>query len=270
MKRFFLAFLSAVATLTMTAQEADTTLVLNYGYGAVDTITISKTSDTFLQIQEAEAAIKGITDQTAKNRAIVNYVQSHPDSDGGVYLLGQLMGVNNGRKCLAAISEKVRNGLMKKLYDAYANGMKDFEEMTAKTAEAIPIGKEAKDFTLEDINGQQLSLSSLRGKYVLLDFWGSWCGPCIAAFPHLKEFYNKYRDKVEILGVAIHDKKDKWKAVVEKNKLPWKLVIDVEGENSVAERYGIIASPTYVLLNPEGKTMEWNLNELESIEEFFE
>ena len=127
MKRFFLAFLSAVATLTMTAQEADTTLVLNYGYGAVDTITISKTSDTFLQIQEAEAAIKGITDQKTKNRAIVNYVQSHPDSDGGVYLLGQLMGVNNGRKCLG-----------------------------------------------------------------------------IAAFPHLKEFYNKYRDKVEILGVAIH------------------------------------------------------------------
>ena len=159
---------------------------------------------------------------------------------------------------------------MKKLYDAYAGGMKEFEEMTAKTAEAIPIGKEAKDFTLEDINGQQLTLSSLRGKYVLIDFWGSWCGPCIAAFPHLKAFYERHRDKVEILGVAIHDKKDKWKAAVEKNELPWKLVIDEEGENSVADLYGIIASPTYVLLDPEGKTLEWNLNELITIEEFFE
>ena len=262
--------MSIVASLMMSAQEADTTIVLIYGYGAVDTLTISKTSDTFLQIQEAEAAIEGITDQMAKNRAIVNYIQSHPNSDGGAYLLGQLMGVSNGRKCLAAISEKVRNGLMKKLYDAYAGGMKEFEEMTAKTAEAIPIGKEAKDFTLEDINGQQLTLSSLRGKYVLIDFWGSWCGPCIAAFPHLKAFYERHRDKVEILGVAIHDKKDKWKAAVEKNELPWKLVIDEEGENSVAERYGIIASPTYVLLDPEGKALEWNLNELITIEEFFE
>ena len=200
----------------------------------------------------------------------MNYVLNHPESDGSVYLLNHLRGVNNTRKCLAAISEQARNGVMKKLYDAYNEGMKQFDEFTATIAEAFQIGKEAKDFTLEDIDGKQLSLSSLRGKYVMLDFWASWCVPCAQAFPHVKEFYEQHRDKLEILGVAIRDKKDKWKAAAEKHQLPWKLVLDTEGENSVAEQYGIMAVPTYVLLDPEGKVLNWNLGELETIEEFFE
>ena len=249
-------------------QTADTAIVLNYGYQAIDTILCSKSPDTFRQIREAEAVVQGITDQKAKNRTVVGYVLSHPDSDGSVYLLGHVMGVGNGKKCLSALSERARNGNMKKLYDAYVAGMKEFDEMTAKTREACPIGKEAKDFTLEDINGKQLTLSSLRGRYVMLDFWGSWCVNCIAAFPDMKAFYEHYRDKLEILGVAFHDTKDKWKAAVEKNKLPWKLVIDTEGADSVAERYGIIAAPTYVLIDPEGKVVEWTIGSHESIEEY--
>ena len=214
--------------------------------------------------------IKGITDQRTKNKAVVNYVLSNPDSDGGVYLLNHLKGVDNTKKCLAAISEKARSGVMKKLYDAFDEGIKQFDEYTAAIAEACQIGKEAKDFTLEDIDGKQLTLSSLRGKYVMLDFWASWCVPCAQAFPHVKAFYEQHRDQMEILGVAIHDKKDAWKAAVEKNGLPWKLVLDTEGENSVAKQYGIIAAPTYVLLDPEGKVVNWTLGEFETIEEFFE
>ena len=115
-----------------------------------------------------------------------------------------------------------------------------------------------------------LTLSSLRGKYVLLDFWGSWCGGCIQAFPHIKAFYASHRDKVEVLGVAIHDKKDKWKAAAQEHELPWKLVLDTEGKGSVAEAYGIVAAPTYVLIDPEGKVVEWNIGEMESIEERFD
>ena len=271
MKKLILTLLSAISSLTMFGQEADTTIVLNYGeMVAIDTITISKSSATFRQLQEAEILVKGITDQKTKNKVVMNYVLSHPESDGSVYLLNHLKGVNNAKKCLAAISEQTRNGVMKKLYDAFDEGMKQFEAFTAPIAEACQIGKEAKDFTLEDIDGKQLSLSSLRGKYVMLDFWGSWCVNCIAAFPHTKDFYEQHRDKLEILGIAIHDKKDKWKAAVEKNELPWKLVLDTEGENSVAEQYGIVAAPTYVLLDPEGKVLNWNLGEFETIEEFFE
>lgn len=256
----------------MFGQEAvDTTIVLNYGdMVAVDTITISKSSSTFLQLQEAESVIQGISDQRAKSHAIVNYVLSHPDSDGSVNLLNYLKGVDNCRKCLSAISERARNGVMKKVYDAFAEGIKGYDSWTAMTAEACPIGELAKDFTLEDINGQQLTLSSLRGKYVLLDFWGSWCVNCIAAFPKTKAFYEQHRDKLEILGVAFRDKKDAWIAASQKHELPWKLVLDTEGEGSVAEKYGIIAAPTYVLIDPEGKIVNWNLGELETIEDYFE
>ena len=269
-ERAAMLFVMMLTTLTMFGQESDTTIVLSYGEMVpVDTVTISKSSATFKQLQEAENLVKDITDQRTKNKAVVDYVLSKPESDGSVYLLNHLKGVSTTKRCLAAISERARNGVMKKLYDAFDEGMKQFEEFTASTAEACQVGKEAKDFALEDLNGQQLSLSSLRGKYVLLDFWGSWCVNCIAAFPRMKAFYAQHRDKLEILGVAIHDEKGKWKAAVEKNELPWKLVLDTEGESSVAERYGIVAAPTYVLIDPEGKVLNWNLGELETFEDYF-
>ena len=269
-KQTIITILFAFVAMTVSGHEADTTIVLNYGYQAVDTITISKSSSTFLQIQEAESMVQGIDDQKTKNRAIVDYVLSHPDSDGSIYLLNHLKGMGNGRKCLAAISERVRNGVMKRLYDAYDSGINEFDSFTAKTSEANPIGSEVKDFTLEDINGQKLTLSSLRGKYVLLDFWGSWCVNCIAEFPHMKAFYEQHRDKVEIVGVAIHDQKDKWKESAIKNELPWLLVLDTDGDDSVANRFGIVAAPTYLLIDPEGKVVEWTIGEFESIEELFE
>jgi len=277
-KKILLALLSIVATLTTNGQEigeyqasADTTIILSYGgMMDVDTITISKSSATFKQLQEAEAVIQGLTEQSAKNRAVLNYVLNHPDSDGSVYLLNHVQGVSNGKKILTSISERARNGKMKKLYDAFDAGIKEFDIMTVKTREAIPIGEEAKDFTLEDINGHQLTLSSLRGRYVMLDFWGSWCVNCIAAFPDIKRLYDEHRDKLEILGVAIHDKIDAWKKAVEKSDLPWKLVLDTEGEGSVAELYGIVAAPTYVLIDPAGKVIEWNIGEHETIREFFQ
>ena len=270
MKKITLTLLSAVAMLTAYGQSADTTIVLNYGEMVpVDTITISKSSATFKQLQEAENLVKN-TDQKTKNKAVISYVMSNPDSDGSVYLLNHIKGVANAKQCLTAITEKTRNGVMKKLYLAFDEGVKQYEELTASTAQACQIGKEAKDFTLEDINGKPLTLSSLRGKYVMLDFWGSWCVNCIAAYPEIKAFYEQHRDKLEILGVAFHDKKDAWMASAKKHELPWKLVLDTEDENSVASRYGIVAAPTYVLIDPEGKVVNWNLGEHQTIEEYFE
>ena len=74
----------------------------------------------------------------------------------------------------------------------------------------------APDFTLNDLSGKPLTLSSLRGKYVILDFWGSWCVWCIKGFPQMKEYYQKYAGKFEILGIDCNDPEAKWKAAVEK------------------------------------------------------
>ena len=84
------------------------------------------------------------------------------------------------------------------------------EELTPAVEEQVT-SEVAPDFTLNDINGKPLALSSLRGKYVILDFWGSWCVWCIRGIPNMKEYYNKYKGKFEILGIDCNDSEQEWK-----------------------------------------------------------
>ena len=270
MKRIILTLLSAVITLIVSAQEKDTTIVILYGYQAIDTVTISKSSEIYLQMQDAELVVKGITDDPTKHRAIVEYVLSHPDSDGSLYLMRYLSGMINYKKCLPALSERVRHGIMKRLYDFFIAAEAETDAYLSKTAEAIAIGKEATGFSLEDINGNMLALSSLRGKYVMLDFWGSWCGACIKSFPHLKAFYEQHHNKLEIIGIACHDTKEKWNAAVKRHELPWLHVLNGEGTNDVAELYGVQAYPTYVLIAPDGKVVQWMADDPDTFDLYFD
>lgn len=125
-------------------------------------------------------------------------------------------------------------------------------------------GSKAANFTAADINGRQLSLSDYSGKYVLLDFWASWCVPCRKGNPHLKELYAKYKDKgVEFIGIADDDSKpEAWRKAVEKDALPWKHVLrglDMKmrysnkvNEKDISEHYGIHSLPTKILIGPDG------------------
>ena len=269
MKRIILTLLSAVITLIVSAQEKDTTIVIYYGYQAIDTVTISKSSEIYLQMQDAELVVKGITDDPTKHRAIVEYVLSHPDSDGSLYLMRYLSGMINYKKCLPALSERVRHGIMKRLYDFFIAAEAETDAYLSKTAEAIAIGKEATGFSLEDIDGNLLTLSSLRGKYVMLDFWGSWCGACIKSFPHLKAFYEQHHNKLEIIGIACHDTKEKWNAAVKRHELPWLHFLNGEGTNDVAELYGVQAYPTYVLIAPDGRVLQWMSDDPDTFDLYF-
>ncbi len=263
-------FLLAIFATTVYAQDPDTTFVVNYGYEVIDTVTISKSSEAFRQLQEAEKVVQGITDDKEKHRAIVDYVVTHPDSDGSVYLMRHLSGVINFRKCLSALSEQAKSGIMKRLYDFIEAGIAEQDKYLEKTAEAINIGNEAMDFQTYDINDNPLSLSSLRGKYVMLDFWGSWCGACIRSFPHLKEFYEQHRDHLEILGISCHDTAEKWKAAVKRHELPWLHVINNEDKNDIAALYGIQAFPTYVLIAPDGKILQWMSDDPDTFDLYFD
>lgn len=112
-------------------------------------------------------------------------------------------------------------------------------------------GAPAKDFTLNDLNGKPLALSSLRGKYVILDFWGSWCGWCIKGIPDMKVYYDKYKSKLEILGVDCNDTEEKWKDAVAKYELPWLHVYNPRS-SSVLSDYGVTGFPTKIIIDPEG------------------
>ena len=115
----------------------------------------------------------------------------------------------------------------------------------------------APEFELPDLQGNPLKLSSLRGKYVVLDFWGSWCIWCIRGIPHMKEAYRKYKDKMEILGVDCQDTEEKWKAAVEEHQLPWLQVRCPEDYlQTLGQQYRIQGFPTKVIIDPEGRLVK--------------
>lgn len=123
------------------------------------------------------------------------------------------------------------------------------------------VGSEAPDFTQKTPEGEDLSLSDLRGKVVLIDFWASWCGPCRKENPHVVKLYNKYKDQgFEILSVSLDKDKDRWTQAIEADGMDWKHVSDLQGwKNQVAQTYSVRSIPHTVLLDKEGKIIARDL-----------
>lgn len=135
------------------------------------------------------------------------------------------------------------------------------DNATEQQTAAVQTDKDmAPDFTLNAIDGKPLTLSSLRGKYVILDFWGSWCPWCIKGFPKMKEYYQKYQGKFEILGIDCNDPEETWKKAVAQYELPWLHVYHPQ-EASVLSDYGIQGFPTKIIIGPDGKIVNTVIGE---------
>jgi peroxiredoxin len=126
----------------------------------------------------------------------------------------------------------------------------------------VEVGKTAPDFTLNDTTGNPVSLSSFRGKYLLIDFWAAWCGPCRKENPNNVKLYADYKSKgFEILGVSFDDKHEKWVEAIKKDGLKWTQVSDLKRWKSAAGKlYGVRAIPHTVLLDIQGIIIAKNLS----------
>lgn len=125
----------------------------------------------------------------------------------------------------------------------------------------IAVGDEVPEITLKDTEGKDLSLSSLRGKVVLIDFWASWCGPCRAENPNVVRVYGKYKDKgFTVFGVSLDQNREKWLSAIKSDGLAWSHVSDLKGWSSEgAKLYGVKSIPQTYLIDKEGKVIAKNL-----------
>ncbi len=183
-------------------------------------------------------------------KSLEQFIKERPNSNVGGYIIYSVNfdwpEIGEYDAMYNALGDKVKKGKFGKL------AMEKIAMMKGTT-----IGFPAIDFTQADVNGKKVSLSSYKGKYVLVDFWASWCGPCRRENPAVVAAYTKYKDKgFDILGVSMDDNKDKWLAAIEKDKLTWTHVSDLKGwGNAAGKLYGVQSIPFNLLLDKEGKIL---------------
>jgi peroxiredoxin len=131
-----------------------------------------------------------------------------------------------------------------------------------KQKDVVRVGDHFVDIELKNLNGVLVKLSSLEGKYILLDFWSAYCGPCRKEHPDLLKLYNQYRKKgFEIYAVSLDEKKESWQQAVKDDKINWITVSDLKGATAceAAMIYGVSGIPTSYLVDREGKIIAQDL-----------
>jgi thiol-disulfide isomerase/thioredoxin len=133
---------------------------------------------------------------------------------------------------------------------------------------ATSVGQMVPNIETDDTyDGTPFSLTDMKGKYVIIDFWGSWCGPCISGMPNLKAFRDKHQDKLQILGISNDRTQEVWRSAIERLEMNWPNIIIGRDDKNFVSKFNVQAFPTMLLISPEGKIL---LRETGSNKEFYD
>lgn len=253
-QNLYLAMPLEQGILTISGDLNDYNSLKFSGTKTIDEMAAHKTAFTAVQsAAEKELGDKFGMSQNAALRTKFNkkWVAEHPDSYFAFDLIRELY--NNYDE-------------VKAYYELLSPKLKASSQGTAlkvklETMKRGAKGMEILNFTLKDVDGKDVSIQSYRGKYVLIDFWASWCKPCRAENPNVLAAYNKFKDKnFTVLSVSIDDSPEKWKTAIEQDALPWTQVRDRENKKSkVMDYYEIHAIPSTFLIDKEGKILAQDL-----------
>lgn len=249
------------------ANEAASKPINDFAKSLEDRLVKGESRDSVMK--DYNAKVPALQEQAQK--AMLDFIAKHPDSEGAAAFIPELGDLDAMKKAAASLSDNVRNGRMHDYYQKAIDEAQQQADAEAEAAKKQAAGVVAPDFTLNDLNGKPLALSSLKGKYVVLDFWGTWCIWCVRGIPKMKEYYNKYKGKFEILSIDCNDTQEKWKAGVKKYELPWLHVYQpAKGDVQTTDLYAIQGFPTKILIGPDGKIIKTYVGEDPSFYEFLD
>lgn len=200
------------------------------------------------QFKVIEDSINSLDEQVIALKK--EFVLANPNSEAAVWYLSDMM-----------IRSQVTNDEAITAFNNLDNTLSNypFYKAVAKRVagiEATLLGKTVENFTTNNtFTGDTFAFNSLKGKYVLIDFWGTWCGPCIVEMPKVKEYQEKYKDKLIVLGVNQGDTKEQVEKFITPNNYNWTHLMNGNGDDDFVLKFNVAGFPTKFIIDPEGKIL---------------
>ncbi|MCM1137462.1 MAG: TlpA family protein disulfide reductase [Duncaniella sp.] len=205
-----------------------------------------------------EKAMEALLDDY--NKYLTDYIANNATNPASLYAALQISDKELFLNTVEGMGDDISESPLYPILNTQKESTQKRLEADKQREELASGNHDAPAFTLKDLDGKDVSVSDFKGKWVILDFWGTWCPWCIKGFPKLKETYASLKDRLEVIGIDCRESEDAWRKGVVKYELPWINVYNPDSSNLLND-YHVQGFPTKVIINPEGKIVNITVGE---------